>query len=137
MMSFVTIYYKTKDLQTIRKIQERFGFPKRMTVNGECTVIVDGKAWEVLKSVEQRGFIEIRNKEIKEIEATELFTKRIADGLREDKDLEIIAGVYEQQNELINAVCRYVLSEVRKVNKRDWAIKEIHNIAKQFIYKNK
>lgn len=49
MMSFVTIYYKTKDLQTIQKIQERFGFPKRMTVNGECAVILDGKDWEVLK----------------------------------------------------------------------------------------
>lgn len=35
MMYFIVVYYKIRDIATIRKIQERFKFPKCMTVNGK------------------------------------------------------------------------------------------------------
>ena len=65
MIYFTVVYYRTNDPPVIRKIQERFKFPKRMTVNGEWPVVVDGKDWELLKETEKRGFIQIRNKAIR------------------------------------------------------------------------
>ena len=77
MMYFIVVYYKIRDIATIRKIQERFKFPKRMTVNGEWQVLVEGTDWETLRETERRGYIEIRNKAIRNMKATNLFIKRI------------------------------------------------------------
>ena len=88
MIYFTVVYYRTNDLPTIRKIQERFNFPKYMTVNGECPVVVNGKDWELLKETEKRGFIQIRNKTIRIMKATELFIKRIEDYLKKEADAD-------------------------------------------------
>lgn len=61
-MRKVVIYYHTRNLATIRKIQEHFNFPKKMTVNGEWVVGVKNEQWEELKEIERRGYIRIRNK---------------------------------------------------------------------------
>ena len=50
-------------MATIRKIQQRFKFPKAMTVNGEWRVKVADEDWELLKEVEEKGYVEIRNKQ--------------------------------------------------------------------------
>lgn len=63
-MRKVVVYYHTRNLATIRKIQEHFGFPKKMTVNGEWVVTVKNEQWEELKEIERRGYIRIRNKKL-------------------------------------------------------------------------
>ena len=134
-MHIITIYYRTRDINTIRKIQERFGFPKCMTVNGECPVIVDGKDWAILKETEERGFIEIRNKSIRSMKATELFIKRIEDYLKKeaDADPEFAKRIQEQPEKTPEAVCNYILSEVSKAKQSGWADEEIYGMAKHFI----
>lgn len=48
----------------IHKIQERFGLPKGVTVNGEtcelCTI--KDEDWELLNETERRGYIKIRQR---------------------------------------------------------------------------
>ena len=60
----VYIYYKCK-WDDIRRIQQRFGFPECVTVNGEtCSpVTVRPEDWDTLKETERRGYIQIRRKE--------------------------------------------------------------------------
>ncbi len=59
----VTIYYKCH-WSDIRRIEERFGFPHCVDVNGETCkpVEVKDEDWELLKETERRGYIEIRYK---------------------------------------------------------------------------
>lgn len=135
MMYFKVIYYRIKDLPTIRKIQERFKFPKCMTVNGEWPVVVDGKDWELLKETEARGFIQIRNKAIRNMKATELFIKRIEDYLKKeaDADQEFAKRMQEQPEKTPEAVCNYILSEVSKTKQIGWDDEEIYGMAKHFI----
>lgn len=135
MIYFVVVYYRTGDVSVIRKIRERFGFPKCMTVNGEWPVVVNGDDWELLKETEKRGFIDIRNKQIKNMKATELFMKRIEDYLKKeaDADLEFAKRMNEQPEKTPEAVCNYILSEVNKSNRSGWADEDIFGMAKHFI----
>lgn len=135
MIYFIVVYYKINDLSIIRKIQERFGFPKCMTVNGEWQVIVEGKDWPLLQETEERGFIEIRNKSIRSMKATELFIKRIEDYLKKeaDADPEFAKRMQEQPEKTSEAVCNYILSEVSKTKQNGWADEEIYGMAKHFI----
>ena len=134
MIYFTVVYYRTNDLPTIRKIQERFKFPKCMTVNGECPVVINGKDWELLKETEKRGFIQIRNKTIRIMKATELFIKRIEDYLKKeaDADQEFAKRMQEQPEKMPEAVCNYILSEVSKTKQCGWADEEIYGMAKHF-----
>lgn len=134
-MHIITIYYRTSDIKTIRKIQERFKFPKYMTVNGECSVIVDGKDWAILKETEERGFVEIRNKVMRSMKATELFIKRIEDYLKKeaDKDPEFAKKIQEHPGKTPKVVCDYIFSEVGKAKRSVWADEEIFSMAKHFI----
>lgn len=135
MIYFVVVYYRTEDISIIRKIQGRFGFPKCMTVNGEWQVAVNGDDWELLKETEKRGFIDIRNKQIKNMKATELFIKRIEDYLKQeaDADLEFAKRMNEQPEKTPEAVCNYILSEVSKAKQSGWDDEEIYGMAKHFI----
>ena len=47
-MHIITIYYRTNDIGTIRKIQKRFRFPRAMTINGTWPVMVADEDWELL-----------------------------------------------------------------------------------------
>lgn len=60
-MRNITIYYKTKDVAVIRMIQERFGFPHAISINGTWEVAVKGEDWEELLEVERMGYVEIRH----------------------------------------------------------------------------
>ena len=58
------IYFNTNDWNIIHKIQQRFGLPSCVTVNGETCQPCEIKPedMELLKETEKRGFISIRNK---------------------------------------------------------------------------
>ena len=60
----VYIYYNCS-FEDIRRIEEHFGFPHCVTVNGETCkpVEVRDEDWELLQETERRGFIQIRRKE--------------------------------------------------------------------------
>lgn len=57
-----TIYWKTKDRTSISRIREKFNLPNYMTVNGETPCNVRDEDMELLREVERRGFIKIRDK---------------------------------------------------------------------------
>ena len=60
----VYIYYDCS-WENIRKIEDRFGFPHCVTVNGETCRPVDvrDEDWDLLKETERRGYIQIRMKD--------------------------------------------------------------------------
>lgn len=58
----VTIYWKTKNEDTIRRIRERFCIEPYMSVNGETPTEIKDEDFPVLREVERRGFISIRFK---------------------------------------------------------------------------
>lgn len=58
------IYYNTADWNVIRRIQQRFGLPTCVTVNGETCQPCDIRQedLEMLRETERRGWIQIREK---------------------------------------------------------------------------
>ena len=60
----VYIYYNC-NWEDVRKIEDRFGFPHCVNVNGESCQPVELKPedWSVLKETERRGYIQIRYKQ--------------------------------------------------------------------------
>lgn len=59
----LTIYFRTNNHDTIRRIRERFGMPMvGMTINGELVCDIKDEDIELLKETEKRGFIKIRRK---------------------------------------------------------------------------
>ena len=51
-------YYLVRDITVIRKIQDKFG--TTVSVNGESHVKVDAEGAELVRELERRGFIKIR-----------------------------------------------------------------------------
>lgn len=58
----LTIYWKTKNPVTQKRIRERFALGGYMSVNGETPAEVTEEDLPLLREVEKRGFIAIRNK---------------------------------------------------------------------------
>lgn len=59
----MTIYFATSNMETIRKIREKFGMSQTgMTVNGELTCDIKDEDLPLLQEVEKLGFIQIREK---------------------------------------------------------------------------
>lgn len=58
----LTVYWKTKDREAIRKIRERFGIPDYTTINGETPCDIKDEDLPLLQETARRGFIQIRNK---------------------------------------------------------------------------
>lgn len=58
----LTIVWRTRNTETIRKIREKFNLPPGMTINRETTAFVSPEEMELLREVERRGFIGIRFK---------------------------------------------------------------------------
>lgn len=54
------IYWRTNDPAVIKKIRDRFGLPKGMTVNGISEGDVKDEDWDLFKETENRGFIQVR-----------------------------------------------------------------------------
>ncbi len=62
-MNRLTIYFVTNNVETIRRIREKFGIPSvGMTVNGEQICDIADDDMDLLREVEKLGFIKIRNK---------------------------------------------------------------------------
>ena len=63
-MKQVYIYYNCT-WEEIRRIQQRFGFPESVTVNGESCQPVEVKEddLELLRETARRGYIQIRMKD--------------------------------------------------------------------------
>ena len=56
-----TVYFRTSDMEVIRKIQRHFGMPEKITLNYECPVSLDDDEMiEMLKEVERKRIIDIR-----------------------------------------------------------------------------
>lgn len=58
----ITIYWRTKNPEAQKKIRERFGLGRYMSVNGETPAVIGEEDLPLLREVERRGFVEIRNK---------------------------------------------------------------------------
>lgn len=59
----MTVYFRTSNHDTIRRIREKFGMPMvGMTVNGELTCDIKDEDIQLLQECERMGFINIRNK---------------------------------------------------------------------------
>ena len=61
----LTVYFRTRNNDTIRRIRERFGMPMvGMTVNGELTCEIKDDDMPLLKECEKLGYVQIRNKKL-------------------------------------------------------------------------
>lgn len=59
----VTIYFATSNMETIRKIRDKFGMPQTgMSVNGEQVAFIKDEDLQTLREVEKMGLIRIRKK---------------------------------------------------------------------------
>lgn len=58
----LTVYWKTKNAEHIRKIREKFRIPDYTSVNGETPCDIPDELMPLLRECEKRGFIQIRNK---------------------------------------------------------------------------
>lgn len=59
-----TIYWTTKKVEFIDRIRERFNITTGMTVNGENMVTINSdKDFSDLKACQERGLLQIRNKQ--------------------------------------------------------------------------
>lgn len=63
-----TIYWNTNHLdpkeipRVKKKIRDRFNIPAYISINGETTCDIKEEDMELLREVESRGYIQIRNK---------------------------------------------------------------------------
>ncbi len=66
-MTELTIYWKTKNAETISRIRKRFGLSYVTTVNGETFARIEDADMPLLRETERRGFVELRNKRLKKM----------------------------------------------------------------------
>lgn len=59
----LTIVWRTRNQEIIRRIREKFHLPPGMTINRETTAFVFQEEMKLLREVERRGFIGIRFKD--------------------------------------------------------------------------
>lgn len=69
-MARMTISWKRpKQKNAIRKIQERFGMQKKISVNYRTPIDIEpsGEDWELLLRLEEEGWLAIENTEMKDL----------------------------------------------------------------------
>ena len=69
MMARMVISWHMRSIDAIRRIQDRFGMQRKMTVN-KCTPIdiePRGDDWLLLKKLESEGWLSIINRPMKDI----------------------------------------------------------------------
>lgn len=59
----LTIYWVTKDAQSIQRIREKFNMSSYRSVNGETPAEIREEDLPLLKETEKRRFIQIRDKQ--------------------------------------------------------------------------
>jgi len=59
----LTIYWVTKDADSIQRIREKFNLSSDTTVNGETPAEIREEDISLLRETEKRGFLRIRNKQ--------------------------------------------------------------------------
>lgn len=58
----ITVYFVTKDMETIERIRKYFDISGGMSVNGEVYAEIEESKWPMLVKTAQCGFIQLRNK---------------------------------------------------------------------------
>jgi len=58
----ITICWRTKDAECVKRIRERFKLSSYRSINGETLAEINENDMEALKKEEKQGFINIRNK---------------------------------------------------------------------------
>lgn len=58
----ITIYWKTRNAETIRRIREKFKVPRYTSVNGETDADIPGDLMPLLEECERRGYVKLRYK---------------------------------------------------------------------------
>ena len=58
----ITIYWRTKNTETILRIREKFKIPHYTSVNGETDADIPGDLMPLLQECERRGYVELRHK---------------------------------------------------------------------------
>lgn len=61
-MRKITIYWVTKNEDTITRIRKRFGISSYKSINGETPAEINDDDWDLLKETAKRGFIQLREK---------------------------------------------------------------------------
>lgn len=135
MIYFQTLYFMC-DQVTRWKIEDHLGMERHMTVNGEWPVVMGDKGEELLREIERRGYIQIRNKFINTgMKATKGFIETIRCYLEKEaeKDPLFAKKIEEHPEKTPEAVCNYIMAEVSKAGQSGWADEEIYGMAKHFI----
>ena len=65
----MAISWHTKSMKAIRKIQERFGMQKKISINYRTPIDIEprGDEWLLLKQLEKEGWLTIENVEMKDL----------------------------------------------------------------------
>lgn len=58
----LTVYWVTKDAESIQRIREKFNLSPDTTLNGETPAEIREEDIPLLRETEKRGFLRIRNK---------------------------------------------------------------------------
>lgn len=136
MIYFVTLYYEC-DHVTRWKIQDFFGIPRGMTLNGEWPLVVTERGLETARKMENKGYFTIRKKffHITQMEASENFIKCIAEYLQREgeRDAAFAQKMAEHPEKNAEAVCNYILHEVSQSRQCGYADEEVFGMAKHFI----
>ena len=68
-MARMAISWHTKSMKAIRKIQERFGMQKKISINYRTPIDIEprGDEWLLLKQLEKEGWLTIENVEMKDL----------------------------------------------------------------------
>ena len=68
-MARMAISWHTRNMAAIRKIQERFGMQKKISVNRRTPIDIEprGDDWILLKQLERNGWLTIENVEMKDL----------------------------------------------------------------------
>ena len=68
-MARMAISWHTRNMTAIRKIQERFGMQKKISVNRRTPIDIEprGDDWILLKQLERDGWLSIENIEMRDL----------------------------------------------------------------------
>lgn len=68
-MARMAISWHTRNMTAIRKIQERFGMQKKISINYRTPIDIEprGDEWILLKQLEKDGWLKVENVEMKDL----------------------------------------------------------------------
>ena len=68
-MARMTISWHTRNMTAIRKIQDRFGMQRKISVNYRTPIEIEprGDEWILLKRLEREGWLAVENTEMSDL----------------------------------------------------------------------